>query len=104
MTIDIAAIAVVSLNVGVFILLLQVLKTVLKLPRWLRAGQRFFEKRLAASQSLQEAPQQLNRLNQMIFNSNRKLAQLSHRLSITTQLTRAIQLTQLRGWVSRRRK
>ncbi|MEM8714886.1 MAG: hypothetical protein AAF268_17125 [Cyanobacteria bacterium P01_A01_bin.3] len=104
MEVDVVAIAVVSFNVGVFLLLLQVLKIALKLPRWVRIGQRFFEKRLAASQSLQNVPQQFDRLNQFIFDSNQKFAQLSRRLSLTTQLSRAIQLTQLRGWVSRRRR
>ncbi|MGK7911104.1 MAG: hypothetical protein AB4050_06415 [Synechococcus sp.] len=104
MTVDIAAIAVVSFNVGVFVLLMQCLKVVMKLPRWVGLGRRFFDNRLEASQALEEVPQRFNRLNQSLFDSNQKLAQLSRRLSLTTQLGRTIQRTQLRGWVSRRRR
>ena len=98
MTVDIGAIAVVAFNVGLFILLVQVLKVVVKLPRWLGKAQRFFDGRLAAVQPLQDAPQQFDRLSQLIFNSNRKLEQLSRRMSVT------VQFAQLRGWVSRRTK
>ena len=98
MVVDMAAIAVVVFNLGVFILLVQVLRVVFKLPRWLSKTQRFFTSRLAAVQPLQAVPQQLDRLNQLIFNSNHKLKLLSRRLSVT------LQFTQLSGWMSRHRR
>ena len=98
MAVSMGAIAVVTFNVGVFILLLQVLKVCLKLPRWFRNGRRYFDGRYEASQSLQDVPEQFDRLNQLIFNSNRKLNRLSERISITTQLT------QFGNWLGRRRR
>ena len=98
MTVDVAAIAVVTFNVGLFVVLLRVLRVALKLPRWLILTRRFFVKRLMATQALPNVPKQFDRLNQSIFNSNRKLDQLNHRLSVVAQLT------QLSGWVSRRRR
>ena len=97
MTVDVAAIAVVIFNVGLFVVLLRVLRIALKLPHWLIVTRRFFAERLMATQSLPKVPRQFDRLNQSIFNSNRKLAQLTHRLSVGAQLS------QLSGWVSRRR-
>lgn len=96
MKVNLWAIAVVTFNVGLFVVLIQVLRVTLKLPRWMTTTHLFFKRRHAALRPLQKTPQQVDRLNQLIFNSNQKLQQRSK------QAASILQFAQLGTWVTKR--
>lgn len=86
MPVNLWAIAVVAFNFGFLLLLFRVLRVVLKLPRWFKSAQRFFDRRYIAAQPLESVPDRFDRLNQMIFNSNQKIKQLSQQVASIFQL------------------
>ena len=98
MQVNLWVIAVVTFNVGVFVVLIQVLQVAFKLPGWLATAQRFFQRRQRAVEPLHRVPSQIDRLNRLIFSSNQRLQQLSQRVTGT------LQVTQLGIWANKRRR
>ena len=98
MTVDLAAIAVVSFNIAIACFIIRLVSVVPpRIRKWFTGATRFFDKQnRALDGSLSKTPAKLDRLTQLLFDSNRGWIVLSQRFSSLRGLW------QLQRWLSKR--